>query len=180
MIQINLLPWREEARAISKKHFITSLVTGCLLSLFLLIMIHSYYHRIASRQNTLNSMLSAAVNEEQGTLNIMGSKAAEAMATETQLNFIKGLYEESYSAVRLLNELVSLVSATISVEEIKRSGNEVYLIGTAKSEDDIDQLITNITRSHYFTQPALLFSNVGTNGEGSRNFNIKFEQKGFN
>jgi len=179
MIYINLLPWREEKRQIKKMQFITALVSCCVISLLILLIFHIHYSRIASSQNALNDMLSVAINEEQATLNKEGSDAEEAIATETQLKFIIHLYQENYRAVRLLNELVSLVPRTISVAMIKRNGNEVTLSGLAKSEDDVTQLMNDITKSPYFNQPLLLSINAGKNSaENSRNFNIMFEQKG--
>lgn len=179
MIQINLLPWREEARQIKKKQFITSLVLGCIISLLILLVFHVHYSHAASRQNVLNAMISTAISEEQLLLNEMSAKANEAMATETQLKFIMDLYNENYRAVRLLNEMVMLVPDTISVQEIKRNGNEITLTGIAKSEDDVTQLMKEITNSPYFNQPTLLSINVGKgSNENARNFNLMFEQKG--
>ena len=179
MIQINLLPWREEARQIKKTHFITSLVASCIISIFILLLFHIHYSSMVSRQDALNAILSSAISDEQTTLNEMSAKAQDAMAVETQLKFIIDLYNENYSAVRLLNEMITLIPETISVQELKRNGNEILVSGIAKSEDAVTQLMKDISKSPYFNQPTLLSINVGKGtDENARNFNLTFEQKG--
>jgi len=178
-MQINLLPWREEARQIKKMQLMVSLGLSCLISLFILLLFHIHYSTAFSRQNALNAMLSAAINEEQSKLNEMSNAESEAGSTEVQLKFIIDLYNENYRAVRLLNDLVSLVSTTISITELKRSGSQITLSGMAKSEDDVTELMKNIAKSPYFNQPALLSINSGKNSdENAKNFSLMFEQKG--
>lgn len=179
MIQINLLPWREELRKIQKTQFIIIIVGCCLISFILFLVLHFHYKSIDMNQKALNSMLSAAINAEQNILNQMGSKANDAIATETQLNFIINLYKENNFAVRILNELVSLVPSTVSVNEIKRNNNQIILSGMATSEDEVSRLINDIGKSPYFEQPELLSMNAVKNADNdSRNFSIMFDQKG--
>ena len=63
MTQLNLLPWREELRLMQKTQFLTSLLAGCIFSFLVFLMFDLHYRSAAKEQNTLNSMLSMAINE---------------------------------------------------------------------------------------------------------------------
>jgi type IV pilus assembly protein PilN len=178
-MQINLLPWREELRQTKKKQLLSMMGLYIALSLLILAVIHLHYRGIANNQNKLNTMLSDAITAEQGVLNQIGSKATEAIDVEKQLKFVIQLYDNNYRAVRLLNDLVSLVSDNVSIDEIRRNGNTIDLSGLAKSEEDIEQLMKDIQKSQYFDQPVLLSTNVGNSADSNtRNFNIRFAQTG--
>lgn len=177
MTQINLLPWREEKRKIQKTQFLTMLITCCTLAFVFFLVVHFHYRNITSHNNNLNAILAAAISAEQEILNQMGSKATDAIATETQLKFIIDLYKENYSSVRLLNQMISLVPSSISVSELKRNGLEVAITGIAKSDDDITRLMNDITKSPYYTQPELSSINTIKGSDEAKNFTITFEQK---
>lgn len=178
MIQINLLPWREQMRQVKKTQFITSLVSSVLISLIILAIFHFHYSSIASEQNDINAMLSAAISEEQSALNEMSSREDEKKSVDVQLEFIINLYNESYSAVRFLNELVTLVPNTILLQKIKRNGNQITLTGLAVAESDITQLLDEVSKSPDFNQPTLSSINLEKNTGDSRGFKLMFEQKG--
>jgi type IV pilus assembly protein PilN len=124
-------------------------------------------------------MYSTVINEDQNKLNQMSSSEEEKKSVDIQLKFIIDLYNESYNAVRFLNELVNLVPNSISIVRVKRNGNEITLTGIAESEHDITRLLDDITKSPYFNQPTLSSINTDNkSSEGSRKFELMFEQKG--
>jgi type IV pilus assembly protein PilN len=179
MIQINLLPWREQMRQLKKTQFTTSLALCIILSLFILFVFHVYYSSLAGKQDGLNAILSTEINDEQNALNEMSSKEDEKKSIDVQLKFIINLYSESYNAIRFLNELVLMVPNSILLTQIRRNGNQITLTGLAKSENDVTQLLDYISRSPNFNQPTLSAINLeNTSSDNSlRNFKLTFEQK---
>ena len=178
MIQINLLPWREQRRQIKKTQFVTSLALCVILSLSILFVFHFHFSSVASEQENLNATLSTAIAEEQSALNEMSSKEDERKSIDVQLKFIIDLYNESYNAVRFLNELVLMVPNSILLTKVKRNGNQITLTGMAKSEKDVTQLLDYISQSPNFKQPTLSSINLeNTSSDNSRNFKLTFEQK---
>lgn len=180
MMQINLLPWREQARRVRKIRFVTALAVSAFAPLIFVLVIHMYLGRMANEQQDVNDVLQAAISQEQSILNEMSSKEEETQSIDIQLKFIINLYNESYHAVRVLKELVSLVPSDIFIAQIKRNGDTVTLSGMANSENDVTQLMHSISESPYFDQPALISIALAkaSNSVNSRRFIIKFDQKG--
>jgi len=164
-------------RQMQKTQFLTTLLSCCICAFLFFLLFHLHYRSLVKQQNALNNMLSTAINEEQNVLNQMGSKATDTITIETQLKFIIRLYNGNYSAVRLLNEMVSLVSPDILMGEMKRNGNEVTLSGVAKSEDDVTRLMNDIAKSPWFNQPVLLSINADKQNENAKVFDIMFEER---
>ena len=179
MIQINLLPWREEARLRKKNQFGVGIIGSSCLGILIILFFHLYLSSINSEQNSINADLQAAIGKEQASLTQMSSEESEKEAITLQLHTIVDLYNESYQAVRLLNELTKLVPTTISLTKIKRNGNEITLMGVALSEDDVTHFMRDIAASPYFKQPVLSSINTEKNTSGNqRNFQLEVEQKG--
>jgi type IV pilus assembly protein PilN len=179
MTQINLLPWREQTRKIKKTQFITASILSVCISLFILLMFHLHLSNVANQQQELNDILEASINEQQNALNEMNSKEQEKVAIDVQLQFISDLYNESYHAVRVLNELVTLVPNSISIKQIKRNGNEITLTGMANSENDVSSFMSVLAKSPYFNQPVLSSISLQKNfQENATQFKLMFLQKG--
>ncbi|VVC77064.1 hypothetical protein AQUSIP_23910 [Aquicella siphonis] len=180
MIQINLLPWREQARRIKKAQFVSALTISVCVPLILILIIHLHLSRVAKVQQEVNATLQSAISQEQSVLNEMSSKEGEKQATDIQLRFIIDRYNESYHAVRVLNELVSLVPPDIFISQIKRNGNAITLSGLANNEDEVTHLIQSIAESPYFNQPVLVSIALAKNPKTAnrRRFILKFDQKG--
>jgi type IV pilus assembly protein PilN len=170
MTQINLLPWREHARQIRKARFSFVLIASVSASLFILIVWHIYVSHTLNVQLQLNDLLQTGISQEQASLNDMSSKEDEKNIIDNQLHFIMNLYASSYSGVRLLNELVSLVPPSISLSSIERNGKSITLAGTANTDDDVTLFLQAIAKSSYFRQPVLTMLNQERLKEGNKKY----------
>lgn len=179
-MQINLLPWREQARQFKKARFRLALVTFAIIPAFFILLFHLYYSAVLNHQLAINNILQDAISKEQTILNQMSSEEAAQQDADTQLRFLMNLYKESYDAVRVLNDLVSLVPPSIFVTQIRRNGDEITLTGIADEEDDISDLMHGIAHSAYFNQPVLVSIALESDKQlvNMRRFKLKFEQKG--
>jgi len=180
MTQINLLPWREQGRQIKKMRFMVALIASVLGSLCIILIFHIYLSGLVGEQQQLNDVLQEAINKEQAVLNDMSSKEDEKATVDAQLQFIINLYSNSFRAVRLLNELVTLVPSSVSLNRIVRNGDTISLAGIANSENDITLFMQDIGRSPYFNQPVLseIYQDKNSRTENTRYFQLNFKQKG--
>lgn len=170
MIQINLLPWREQARQIRKAQFTAALIASVSISLFILLVWHIYLSHQLDVQLKLNDLLQTGISQEQASLNDMSSKEDEKNIIDNQLHFITKLYSKSYLGVGLLNELVTLVPPSISLSKIDRNGESITLAGTANTDDDVTRFMQEIAKSSYFRQPILTMLNQQKLKEGNMKY----------
>lgn len=179
MIQINLLPWREKLRKESQTRF--GIIAACSagLGLLLTIFLHSHYMFEISNQNKRNAMLQEALDQESAVLETLNNQKSELLKIDKKLHFIYNLRDDSYRAVRLLNELAVTNPEAITLSKIVRIGDNIQIFGTAKSNLQITLFMESIEKSKYFNQPELteISGKEGDTGE-QREFKLKLQQQG--
>lgn len=179
MTQINLLPWREEARQRKKIEFGVTIGAAILLVIFLSILVHFYLSGLITTENNRIAFLQNALTQKGTELNNLKDKKKKQLSIETELGFLYGLKAKSYNAVRLMNELETKVPGTITLEKLTREKNQIHIEGEAQSELQITLFMKNLGTSVYFTQPTLTRisetkENVGT----ERSFEVVVDEKG--
>lgn len=179
MIQINLLPWREQAKKKKQNRF--ALVVGMVAAFgfFVTFIFYMHYSSRITEQLKRNTILQQALDQESIDLGALNKKKRELADVSDQLNFVYALRESSYRAVRLLNELVIANPDGVTLYKIIRTGNTVSVFGKAKSNLQITLFMESLEKSNYFKQPDLteISGKEGQAGE-ERIFQIKFEQQG--
>lgn len=179
MIQINLLPWREQAR--KKKQARFAYVAGGAVGLGLLVTVffHMHFSSKITAQNERNAMLQSALDQESVELRSLNEKKRDLVDIEDQLNFIYALREASYRAVRLLNEITIANPSDVTLYKLTRNKNIVILFGKAKSNLQITLFMESLEKSKVFKQPVLTeISGKDAEAGEQRYFQIKLEQQG--
>lgn len=178
MTQINLLPWREQARQGKKTQFIVILVSFIILTLFLVLIAYFYLDSLISSQKKINDFLQTSLDQENSQLLVLHKKKQEQDAVDKQLHFIFGLRDSSYKAVRLLDELTRVVPDSVLLSKITREGDKITIKGKAQSNLQVTLFLKNIAKSPIFTQPILAEINgQENNSEDQKYFLLKFEQR---
>lgn len=179
MVQINLLPWREQTRKLQKGRFITAFVFFILVAVFLLVCFHIYYAGLLNRQMALNDYLQTQINAEQNNIDSINSKQKDKLQLEDQLNFISNMYAENYNAIRLLNEISTIIPSGLKIKSITRNANHISLDGMAPSDLAITQFMQDLSHSPLFNQPVLSIINNENGASGAeRYFKIDVDEKG--
>lgn len=179
MIQINMLPWRERAREIKKKNFLVSISIAIGIALFFIFLFHMYYEDLISYQDKRNAFLQGEIAQRQVEIDQLRKDKEQQGVIQTKLQFLMGLREKSYRAVRLLNELLKTVPDSITLSKLERNGNGITIEGRAQSELAITAFLKSISQVSIFNQPVLtgISSQQGTAEAVERFFQIKVEQK---
>lgn len=182
MIQINMLPWRERAREIKKKNFIVALGGAVGLTLFIIFIFHMYYNDLIAYQNKRNAFLQSEISQKQMELDELRKNKEQQGVIQVQLQFLMGLREKSYNAVRLLNEILKIVPDAITLSKLQRDGDAITIEGKAQSDLIITAFLKRISQNPFFSQPVLTgISSSANNTESSeRYFQIKMEQRDVN
>lgn len=179
MIQINLLPWREQHRKKRQTRFffIIGMMVG--LGFFVTLFFHMHYSAKIKAQLQRNALLNASLEEQSMSLSALNKKDRELALVTDQLKFIYNLRATSYQAVRILNELTIANPEAVTLYKITRVGNKVTVDGKAKSNLQVTQFMDNIEKSPYFKQPVLTDISGKDNLSGDdRIFQLKIEQRG--
>ena len=178
MAQINLLPWREQARQLSKMRFMVTTGMVAALAFILIVFIHLYVSGLFSYQERRVTYLQAELDKEQRHLTALIQQKKEQAVVDDELNFIFSLREKSYRSVQLLDVLTKVTPKDVSFNKITREGHNVTIEGRAKSNLEVTSLMKNMTAEKIFRQPDL---NQITNKDGAsgdeRIFILKVEQK---
>jgi len=153
MIQINLLPWRAQARQIQKVQFIFLSIFFFILAILAIIVSHIYFSMQLSNQLHLNEYLQSEIDKEQLQLTNLSDKQKDKVQLETQMHYIINLYNQSYDAIRLMNELPPLVPESIFLDKIARNANLISLNGIAQSDYDVTLFKQNLDKSPFFSNP---------------------------
>lgn len=178
MTQINLLPWREQARHAKKIRFGLMLVGAFIFAVLVILGWHGRYNRLIAEQQGRNTFISTALGIEQGELNQLNLEKKQQLVVLDQLQFIVALRHADYKAVELLNGLTHAVPDAVVFTKVIRIGDQVTLFGQAKSNLQITQLMKNIKDITIFEQPELSVITAKENKAGEeRTFQVVFVQK---
>lgn len=178
MTQVNLLPWREEAKKHRQMRFYILLGTTFFAAFVCVILLHIFYDKKIANQTARNNYLQTETSAEQIELSALDKKIKEKMAVDKELHFVMSLRDSSYRAVLLLDELVRVIPEGVTLKKIIRDGNTVVILGKADSNLQVTLLMKNISKSRLFYDPDLteITGKENTSGE-ERLFQLKFSQK---
>lgn len=174
MTQINLLPWREKARQIRKIRFGLMVLASVIFAVLIAIGIHGHYDELIKTQDARNNFIQTALGSEQGEFTELNKEKQQQMDVQSELDYVFSLREAGYQTVELFEQLARIVPDAVTFSKIVREGNVVTLIGHAKSNMQITQLMENMATKKIFKQPDLTDINAKQNSAGEeRTFQVK-------
>lgn len=155
MVQINLLPWREQELKEKQKKFLILLGYLLIFTLFILFIIHLYLAALLSSQLDRNDYLSSQLKIEQQALEQLYNNKQKLLTLDAQIHFIFNMQRISYQAVSFLSELTRIVPSGVWLDEINRQGSVLSIEGNAESDSQVTIFMKNIYKSSVFSQPVL-------------------------
>lgn len=165
MVQINLLPWRDQKRQQQKMQFFIALGGAVGITLALIVLMHFYLASHLSAQQARNDFLQTKITQLQTELAQLKKNEEEEMEVNKQLHAILNFQKQSMQAVELLATLTKIIPATISLNNLVFEGNTVALQGVAKSDLEITHLMKTMSDSALFTHPVLTSISAKKNAE---------------
>ncbi|MES2217509.1 MAG: PilN domain-containing protein [Pseudomonadota bacterium] len=177
MVQINLLPWREQARQRKQVRLGIMMASCAALSVVLIILTHIYYRGVIFEQNKANNYLQTQIQESDTNLATLKEKKNHQVTLLEQLRYLMNLRTNSFQAIRLLNVLATATPTSIILEKAIRMGKMITIYGQAETDTQVTQFMKNIGKMPGFKQPVLtsINSEQGVNGD-ERHFQLKVEE----
>jgi type IV pilus assembly protein PilN len=173
MTQINLLPWREEARKTKLIDFGIQLGIFIGITLFLFLLVHLYLDHLVAGQQARVTFLQSIIDQSESQLKKLNIKQKDEIALKEELQFFVFLRNKSFQAVNLLSKLKQAVPSEVVLDEFSRSGNLYSILGTAKTNSQITELMKNLNNLPNFGHPEL----VQIKQLGAKDFKIKMVQE---
>jgi type IV pilus assembly protein PilN len=180
MTQINLLPWREQARQEKRMLFVAILMGFVALTFIFVFILHVWVRERINSQNVRNNYLEAALLKEQDVLGQLNKVNSAKHKIEEQLRYLFNLRFTSYQAVNIFNDIPKITPDGVSLNKIIRQGNTITILGRAKSNLEVTQFMENLEKSPVFEHPVLTEINAKENSVENQRFfqlNVTLEKK---
>lgn len=155
MININLLPWRDDVRLEHKKRFFSLVIAASVLALFFIAGNHWVMSKKIAKQEERNTFLKKNIASFSHEIEALRLLQKEKEQLVQNLNLIQDLHDSKFRVVRILDEVVRLVPKHVHLTKILRTDSSVYFEGTAKSNERITLLMKNISKSSWLNDPEL-------------------------
>jgi type IV pilus assembly protein PilN len=169
MPKINLLPWRDELRALRRNQFYVA--TGGAVGFAGLIVLIGVFimNGVIESQNDRNRML-------QGEIAKLDERIKEILGLEEQkdrlvarMKIIEQLQQSRPEVVHLFEELARSLPDGVFLESVKQTGDTLEIRGRAESNTRVSAFMRNINKSKWLDKPDLRVVEVKkSNGKDTR------------
>ncbi len=155
MMNINLLPWREERRRQRDRKMVANgvliwIVCGCAV-----FGAYTFYQNKQDNQNKRNEYL-------QGEIRLLDKKIEEIKTLRAQkenllvrMQVIQDLQQERRKVVHIFDDIVRHLPEGVYYTNLTKQRNDINLSGTAQSNARVSDLMNKLDSSDWFTNPNL-------------------------
>lgn len=144
MKQINLIPWRENAREEQKKQFFNILAASLVVTLLLLICIHVILANSIRNQNKINSTYSREIDTLNQKLGDIEQLKSEQRAIRNRIGIIDKLQANRSQAAYIFIDMVKVMPTGVYLLAMKRVDDVVALGGRADSNAVVSNFMRNL------------------------------------
>ncbi|WOT05099.1 PilN domain-containing protein [Shewanella youngdeokensis] len=153
MANINLLPWREEAREKKKRDY-----TGVLALVFLVSGLMVYLSLMAidvlsSNQKARNSYLQTEIHVLDNQISEITEIRTRKKDIERRTEIILGLQQSRNLPTHVLDELVRIVPAGIYLSSIEKKGSMLWIEGRSESNNNVANMMRKVKTSVWLQDP---------------------------
>ncbi|GIU08539.1 PilN domain-containing protein [Shewanella glacialipiscicola] len=181
MANINLLPWREEAREKQKRDYIGILAVVFLASAILVYVAVSLLEIMTDEQQTRNAYL-------QSEISLLDTQIAEIKKInerkkdiERRTDIILNLQQSRNLPTHVLDELVRIVPPGIYLSSLEKKGSLLLIEGRSESNNNVANMMRKVKASEWLTDPNM--QSIVTKNEELRQlqqFSLRVTIKGAN
>ena len=153
MATINLRPWREELRAEKQKQFVVMILGAAIIAAGLTFLWSSDLDSGIAYQQSRNAYIESAtkkLDEQIREIESLKSKRDELLA---RMKVIQDLQGKRPVIVRAFDELVRTLPDGLFYTDLKKSGDQVSIVGMAESNSRVSNLMRQFDESDSVHQP---------------------------
>lgn len=153
MANINLLPWREEAREKQKRDYMGILVLVFLMSALCVYLFLGGINMLIEQQQGRNHYLQSEIQMlEKQIAEIRQIKKRKANI-ERRTEIILDLQQARNLPTHVLDELVRVVPAGIYLSEVEKKGSMLWINGRSESNNNVANMMRRVKSSDWLHEP---------------------------
>ncbi len=156
MAQINLLPWREQARVQRQRQALMRLLTGGILMLLPTCFWYWYSLEQARHQKQRNQYLQSVIDQANRDIQEVQRLVSRRQTLILRLQTIDRLQFSQFQVAHWWNELVDVMPQGVRLTRLVRTGQLITLTGQAETDAHVSALMRNIELSAWLADPELL------------------------
>jgi len=155
MANINLLPWREEAKQQREKTFYSVLGLAFFLAVCTVVGALSFINTQVELQQAKNDYLQQEINIANQKISEIKALRETKASLQQRMDLIERLQNSRNLPTYLFDNLAKVVSPGVYLERVERKGRAVWIKGLSESNNHLANTIRNVETSQWYKNPLL-------------------------
>lgn len=144
MINLNLLPWRVDARKKENKLYYIQVSISAVVGALVLLAFFGFLTLGLYREQNLNAVLEIEKEKLNAPLTILHTLSEDKKRLDVHVALLKTLAQDRILVLRLLDTLPRVLPAFVSLKKIAKKNAEIVLEGYAHTNAGIALLMKNL------------------------------------
>ncbi|BAJ03982.1 PilN domain-containing protein [Shewanella violacea] len=153
MANINLLPWREEAREKQKKDYIGILALVFLVSSLVVYLSLVFVDMMTDNQKSRNAYLQSEISLLEKQIAEIKEIKNRKKDIERRTEIILNLQQSRNLPTHVLDELVRIIPPGIYLSSIEKKGSLLWIEGRSESNNNVANMMRKVTTSMWLHDP---------------------------
>lgn len=153
MANINLLPWREEAKIKRQHEFNMFAGLACLVGIFCTIVLSTLLDGELELQARKNAYLKSEIAIIDGQISEIRELRKTKADLKKRMDLIERLQNARSLSTHLLDSLAKLMVPGVYLEQVERKGNTLWIEGLTESNNHLANLLRNFENSQWYKDP---------------------------
>ncbi|RTR36452.1 fimbrial protein [Shewanella canadensis] len=153
MANINLLPWREEAREKQKRDYIGILALVFLGSSLIVFLSLSVLDMMTDNQKSRNAYLQSEIQLLEKQIAEIKQIRTRKKDIERRTEIILNLQQSRNLPTHVLDELVRIVPPGIYLSSIEKKGSLLWIEGRSESNNNVANMMRKVKTSKWLLDP---------------------------
>jgi type IV pilus assembly protein PilN len=155
MANINLLPWREEAREKQKRDFIGILALVFLVTSLVVYLFLGFLEVVTDDQRQRNAYLASEISFLDTQIAEIRKITERKKDIERRTEIILNLQQSRNLPTHVLDELVRIVPPGIYLSNIEKKGSVLLIEGRSESNNNVANMMRKVKTSAYLNDPSM-------------------------
>lgn len=155
MANINLLPWREEAREKQKRDYMGTLALVFLMSSLVAYLSLSLIEGMTENQRSRNAYLKSEISLLDAQIEEISKITERKKDIERRTEIILNLQQSRNLPTHVLDELVRIVPPGIYLSSIEKKGSVLWIEGRSESNNNVANMMRKVKTSEYLDDPSM-------------------------
>ncbi|WP_025889302.1 PilN domain-containing protein [Shewanella algae] len=155
MANINLLPWREEAREKQKRDYIGILAAVFIGAALLVYLALNFIDLMTEDQRQRNAYLQSEISLLDKQIAEITKIKQRKKDIERRTEIILNLQQSRNLPTHVLDELVRVIPPGIYLSSIEKKGSLIWIEGRSESNNNVANMMRKIKASEWLQDPSM-------------------------